>query len=119
MSYQTGNGGNMTESDNFTHSKKSGFVQASGIPLDTIPALVFMVFILVINSGIILLISCYSRLRTTSNIILGSLAVSDFLVGFVGIPLLVTCSSIYITSICLSTNIFFIFMALPPCYTSP
>ncbi|KAJ7370845.1 hypothetical protein OS493_029389 [Desmophyllum pertusum] len=108
MSYQTGNGGNMTGSDNYTRPGKSGF----GIPPDTIPAMVIMVFILVINFGVILLISCYSSLRTTSNIILGSLAVSDFLVGFVGIPLLVTCSSIYTTSICVSTNIFLTFMAL-------
>ncbi|KAJ7370849.1 hypothetical protein OS493_029393 [Desmophyllum pertusum] len=99
------NGGNMTTDNNTSRGRPSG------IPLDTIPALVFMVFIIVINSGVILLISSYSRLRTTSNIILASLAVSDFLVGFIGIPLLVTCSSIYMTSICLSTNIFFIFMA--------
>ena len=84
-----------------------------GIPPDTIPAVVIMVFVLVINGSVILLISCYSCLRTTSNIILASLAVSDFLVGFVGIPLLVTCSSaLHLTPVCTSSIIFFTFMAL-------
>ena len=99
----------MTESDNYTRPGNSGF----GIPPDTIPAVVIMVFILVINCSVILLISCYSSLRTATNIILASLAVSDFLVGFVGIPLLVTCSSAtYLTSVCTSSVIFFTFMAL-------
>ena len=84
----------------------------SGIPLDTIPAVVIMVFILAINSGVILLISCYSSLRTASNIILASLAVSDFLVGLVGIPLLVACSSTLISPICVCSYTFFTFMAL-------
>ncbi|KAL9959807.1 hypothetical protein ACROYT_G033163 [Oculina patagonica] len=109
MSNQTVNIGNMTESDNHTRPGNSGF----GIPPDTIPAVVIMVFILVINSGVILLIGCYSSLRTTTNIILASLAVSDFLVGFVGIPLLVTCSSAtHLSSVCASSIIFFTFMAL-------
>ena len=111
MSHQTGNGGNMTESaGNYTRPGNSaGF----GIPPDTIPAVVVMVFVLVINGSVILLISCYSCLRTTSNIILASLAVSDFLVGLVGIPLLVTCSSAtHLSSVCTSSIIFFTFMAL-------
>ena len=111
MSYQTGNGGNMTESaGNYTRPGNSaGF----GIPPDTIPAVVVMVFVLVINGSVILLISCYSCLRTTSNIVLASLAVSDFLVGLVGIPLLVTCSSAtHLSSVCTSSIIFFTFLAL-------
>ena len=111
MAYQSSNGGNITGSaDNHTLPGNSA---SFGIPRDTIPALVIMVFVLVINSSVILLISCYSCLRTTSNIILASLAVSDFLVGFVGIPLLVTCSSAtHLTSVCTSSIIFFTFMAL-------
>ena len=81
------------------------------IPLDTIPSIVFMVFILVINGCVILLICCSSNMRSTSNIILSSLALSDFLVGFVGIPLLVACSSTYTTPICVSSNIFFTFIS--------
>ena len=103
----------MTESDNYTDSEKPGSsFQASGIPPDTILPIVFMVFILVINGGVILLITCYSSLRKTSKIILASLAVSDFLVGFVGIPLLVTCSSAtHLTLVCKSSITFFEFMA--------
>ena len=95
--------------DNYT---QPGHVHASGIPLDTIPAMVLMVFILVINICVVLLICCYSSLRTTSNIILASLATSDFLVGFVGIPLLVACSSTYWFPVCISSNIFFTFLSL-------
>ena len=114
MNCLSGNEGNMTESDNYTHSEKpTGCVQTFKFSYDTIPAIVFMVFILVINGGVILLITCYSSLRKTSNIILASLAVSDFLVGLVGIPLLVTCSSAtHLTLVCNSSITFFEFMAL-------
>ena len=114
MTCLSGTGENMTKCDNHTHSEKpGGSVQTSGISHDTIPAIVFMVFVLVINGGVILLITCYSSLRKTSNIILASLAVSDFLVGFVGIPLLVTCSSAtHLTLVCNSSITFFTFMAL-------
>ena len=78
---------------------------------DTIPALVMMVFILLINGGVIFLISCHSRLRTKSNIILISLAVSDFLVGFVGIPLVVACSATFYFPLCLSSSIFCTFIS--------
>ena len=100
------------ESDNVTATSES-FAQTFWFSYDTIPPIVFMVFILVINGGVILLITCYSSLRKTSNIILASLAVSDFLVGFVGIPLLVTCSSAtHLTLVCNSSITFFEFMAL-------
>lgn len=78
----------------------------------TVPALVLMVFILPINGGVIFLIASYSSLRTPSNIILASLAVSDFLVGLVGIPLLLACTYTYISPICISSYTFFTFMAL-------
>lgn len=93
-------------------SNKGNFPEFSIIPLDTIPALVFMVFILVINTCVVLLISCYSNLKTTSNIILASLGVSDFLVGFVGIPLLVACSSTFLSPVCVSSYTFFTFMSM-------
>lgn len=103
---------NMNSSDNITRHQGQPVLIEKGIRADTIPALVMMVFILVINGGVILLISCNSHLRKTSNIILVSLAVSDFLVGLVGIPLLVTCNSTFSISICLSSTIFFSFIAL-------
>ena len=100
------------ESNNITGSPDSS-VQTFKFAYDTIPAIVLLVFILSINGGVILLITCYSSLRKTSNIILASLAVSDFLVGFIGIPLLVTCSSaFYLNLVCNSSITFFEFMAL-------
>ena len=98
-------------SDNVTGSSGSS-VRTFTFSYDTIPAIVFMVFILKINGGVILLITCYSSLRKTSNIILASLAVSDFLVGLVGIPLLVICSSAtHLAFVCNSSITFFGFMA--------
>lgn len=94
--------------ENMTHHE----VLYPHIPLDTIPALVFMVFILVMNGGVILLIGCSSNIRSTSNAILVSLAVSDFLVGFLGIPLLVACSSTYSSPVCISCNVFFRIISL-------
>lgn len=91
-----------------TNSTDNGTV---GFSLQTVPALVFMVFILFINGGVIFLIASYSVLQTASNIILASLAVSDFLVGLVGIPLLVACTSTIISPICVSSYTFFSFMA--------
>lgn len=100
------------ESDHFT-GRSGSTPQTGSFSLDTIPPIVFMVFILVINGGVILLISCYSSLRKASNIILASLAVSDFLVGLIGIPLLVTCTNAtHLTSVCASSITFFRFMAL-------
>ncbi|XP_068757624.1 histamine H2 receptor-like [Montipora capricornis] len=105
--------GNMNASDNNTLSgKKEKLGSCDGIPSDAIPALVIMVFILLINSGVILVITCNSHLRKTSNIILASLAVSDLLVGLIGIPLMVTCTSTFSVSVCQSSIIFFSFTAM-------
>lgn len=98
----------MADSGNNT---QSAFVHSSGIRLDTIPAIIMMVAILLINGGVVLLICCFSSLRTTSNLILCSLAVSDFLLGFLGIPLVVACSATFLTPVCLSANTFFTFMS--------
>lgn len=113
MSTRTEISGNLNASNNDTQvEEQAGVLGISGIDPDTIPAVVMMVFILVINGGVIMLISSYKYLRTTSNLILASLAASDFLVGLVGIPLLVTCSATFSTRFCLSSTIFFTFISL-------
>ena len=113
MSTRTEISGHLNASNNDTQDEEqAGFPEISGIPPDTIPAIVMMVFILVINGGVIMLISFYPNLRTTSNLILASLATSDFLVGLVGIPLLVACSATFSTRFCLSSTIFFTFISL-------
>ena len=105
--------GNSNASDNNTQfEKKSNLGSSPGIQSDTIPALVMMVFILLINSGVISLITCNSHLRKTSNIILASLAVSDFLVGLIGIPVMMTCTSTFWISDCQSSTTFFSFTAM-------
>ena len=113
MTNRTDFAGNMNSSNNGTqYEGQVGSLGGSGVPLDTIPAIILMVFILVINCGVVLLISCNSNLRTTSNIILASLAVSDFLVGLIGIPLMVACSSTYVTPVCQSSITFFTFISM-------
>lgn len=111
MINQTDYKGNVTGSNDSTQVKDSDGIQ-HGFPLVGVPALVFMVFILVINGCVILLIGSYSSLRTTSNIILASLAVSDFLVGLVNIPILLACSTTMISALCISTYTFNTFTAL-------
>ena len=83
-----------------------------GITPDTIPAIVLLLFILLLNGCVLLLFSCYSYLKTTSNLILASLALSDFLVGLVGIPLVVVCTATFIAPICLSSSTFWSFVSL-------
>lgn len=110
MIYQIDHKGNTTVSYNSTPAPDSEAAEY-GFPMLAIPVLVFMVFILAINGGVILLIGSNSSLRTTSNIVLASLAVSDFLVGLVGIPILVVCSSTMISSLCVISYTFFTFTA--------
>lgn len=95
----------MTILNNDSHTGNGSFFP-SAIPNDTIPAIVLTLFILFINAFVVLLIGSSSSLRSTSNIILASLALSDFLMGLVGIPLVVACSSTFESSVCLVANLF-------------
>ncbi|CAH3025093.1 unnamed protein product [Porites evermanni] len=95
----------MTILNNDSHTGNGSFLP-SAIPTDTIPAIVLTLFILFINAFVVLLIGSSSSLRSTSNIILASLALSDFLMGLVGIPLVVACSSTFASPVCLSANLF-------------
>lgn len=84
-----------------------GRLQEHTIPPDTVPSVVFGISILAINGCKVLLITCYPKLRTTSTITLASLAVSNFLVGVIGIPLLVVCSPTFFWPICVTSSTFF------------
>lgn len=85
-----------------------GRLQEHTIPPDTVPSVVFGISILAINGCIVLLITCYPKLRTTSTIILASLAVLNFLVGVIGVPLLVVCSpTFFFWPICVTSSTFF------------
>lgn len=94
--------------NNDSHTGNGSFLP-SVIPTDTIPAIVLALFILFVNAFVVLLIGSSSSLRSTSNSILASLALSDFLLGLVGIPLVVACSSTFASPVCLSANLFLTF----------
>ena len=94
--------------NNDSHTGNGSFLP-SVIPTDTIPAIVLALFILFVNTFVVLLIGSSSSLRSTSNSILASLALSDFLLGLVGIPLVVACSSTFASPVCLSANLFLTF----------
>lgn len=89
------------------HGVEQKYPPRHTIPPDTVPSVVFGISILAINGCIVLLITCYPKLRTTNTIILASLAVSKFLVGVIGIPLLVVCSPTLFWPICVTSSTFF------------
>lgn len=84
------------------------------------PLMVLCALIIACNSMVIVLMCWKESLRTLSNIILVSLAVSDLLTGLVGIPLLFSCSFLrkFTTSItrmltlCVSSSLFMRFTAV-------
>ena len=62
-------------------------------------------FIIIANSLILLLIWRKRRLRTTSNMILASLAVSDLLTGLVAVPMVIICSAVLKLGVCITMDI--------------
>ena len=62
-------------------------------------------FIVVANSLILLLIWRKRRLRTTSNMILGSLATSDLLTGLLAVPMVIACSATLQHEVCVAMDI--------------
>ena len=62
-------------------------------------------FIILANSLILLLIWRKRRLRTTSNMILTSLAVSDLLTGLIAVPMVIVCSAVKRFEVCLPMDI--------------
>ena len=71
---------------------------------DTFP-LLLAIFIAALNSLILFLTAKVKSLRTVTNLILGSLAVSDLLSGVLGIPLYLACSAVQNTVVCAITQI--------------
>lgn len=78
------------------------------------PLMVFCALIIASNSVVIALMCWKETLRTLSNILLVSLAVSDLLSGFVGIPLLFACAIARSMSLitCISSALFMRFTAV-------
>lgn len=75
------------------------------------PTVAFVIYgllsfsIILANSLILLLIWRKRRLRTTSNMILTSLAVSDLLTGLVAVPMVIVCSAVMSFEVCLPMDI--------------
>lgn len=76
------------------------------------PFLAFCALTIASNSVVIALMCWKESLRTLSNIILASLAVSDLLTGLVGVPLLFSCSIIRKLMLCMSSVLFMRFTAV-------
>ena len=68
-------------------------------------------FIVVANSLILLLIWRKRRLRTTSNMILASLATSDLLTGLLAVPMVIACSATLQLQVCIAMDILNRFLA--------
>ncbi|XP_032221222.1 histamine H2 receptor [Nematostella vectensis] len=68
--------------------------------------------ILVVNVFIGILISTRRDLRTSSNIILVSLAMSDGLTGLVAVPLLLTCSITGLNEVCITSAVSLKFVSI-------
>lgn len=68
---------------------------------DVVP-LVLAVLIISINSVVLVLMSRKRHLRSNTNLLLGSLALSDLLTGLVSVPLFSTCNIVRQSAICVS-----------------
>ena len=68
-------------------------------------------FIVVANSLILLLIWRKRRLRTTSNMILASLATNDLLTGLLAVPMVIACSATLQFDLCIAMDILNRFLA--------
>jgi neuropeptide FF receptor 1/neuropeptide FF receptor 2 len=84
-----------------------GFQAVTDVPLLTIGLLSFLTNLFVITT-----ILRRRNLRTTSNIILVSLGISDLLTGLVCMPLQVTCSVLLNKGLCVATTIFTKFISI-------
>ena len=63
-------------------------------PVVDVPAIVLAVLIVTVNSLVLVLIARKKYLRSITNLLLCSLAVSDLLTGLVGVPMFITCNVI-------------------------
>lgn len=110
MENQRNNFSNLTEEAEgikYDDPPLGGFQAATDVPLLTIGLLSFLT-----NLFIITTILKRRNLRTTSNIILVSLGISDLLTGLVAMPLQITCSVVLDHGLCVATAIFAKFISI-------
>ena len=94
-------------------SSKTDLEQIEVLSVSLIVTFSFMCLLIVaVNGLVIFLIRKKESLRTTTNLFLASLALSDLMSGLVGIPLLVSCLVRDLINVCVSSAIFIRFTAI-------
>ena len=88
----------------YREDKEEETILGFSAEFDTFP-LVLAIFIAALNSFILFLAIRLPSLRKVTNIILVSLAFSDFLSGVLGIPFYLACSAIQLTPVCGITQV--------------
>jgi len=71
-------------------------------PAVDVPAIILALLIVIVNGLVLFLIAKKKFLRSMTNLLLCSLAVSDLLTGLVAIPLFIACNIIRQSAICLT-----------------
>ncbi|EDO45061.1 predicted protein, partial [Nematostella vectensis] len=74
--------------------------------------LVLAVFIIIVNTWVLVLFSKKLSLRNITNTVLCSLAVSDMLTGYLSIPMFVVCNVIRNTPTCIMSDVFLRFTSI-------
>ena len=102
----SGNNGSSNETENV--QEDPALLSASITVL-----LAFICFLIIIVNGMVIFLICKKRaLRSLTNMFLTSLAFSDLISGSVGLPFLFFCLKMNILNICVSSTIFFRFVAI-------
>lgn len=71
-------------------------------PIVDVPAIALAVFIVIINSVALIMVAKKTYLRSITNLLLCSLALSDLLTGLVSVPLFITCNIVRRLAVCLT-----------------
>lgn len=71
-------------------------------PVVDVPAIALAVFIVIINSLALIMVAKKTYLRSITNLLLCSLALSDLLTGLVSVPLFITCNIVRRLAVCLT-----------------
>ena len=99
------------EEANGTLGEEQVFLEGFSAQYDVFPIIVALLIVLG-NGTALVLFARNKKLHSVTNGILASLAVSDFLAGFVGIPLYLVCNAIYTIPWCFSSVVFWRFVSV-------
>ena len=94
--------------DSFIDSEREPQFQTS----EHLPYVILTIFIVLMNTFVILLFAFNKNLRKPSNYLLVSLSVSDMLFGLLGLPLVLVCSTTPICAACVFSFSFIVFTSI-------